>query len=211
MALPEFLLDRYRDWKRTIDPLDKKFYLELEKNTQEPKLMIISCCDSRVNVSNIFKADPGDYFVHRNIANLIPTYNSKEENYGTISAIEYGIKILKIPQIVILGHSKCGGINYAYKKFSGSESIRSSSIDKWIKFVEPAYKQLNKNQNEEKSISDLEKLSIKNSISNLLKYPNFEKLHEENKLQIHGLWFEIGTGDLFEYNQIKNTFDKIIV
>ena len=115
MPLPNYFIDRYKDWKHNTFPNNENLFKTLEKKGQRPKAMIISCCDSRVNPNSIFKAKEGDFFIHRNIANLIPSYNAKKINYETLAAIEYATNTLSISNIIVLGHSCCGGIDYANK------------------------------------------------------------------------------------------------
>ena len=86
------------------------------KKKQSPKAMIISCCDSRVNVEKIFSAKHGELFIHKNIANLVPAYKNKSLNCSTAAALEYGTLVLEVPAIIILGHSQCGGIKGLFRK-----------------------------------------------------------------------------------------------
>ncbi len=210
MHLPKFLIDRYRDWKANNFLLEKTLYKTLESNGQKPKAMIISCCDSRVDPCQIFAAKPGDFFIHRNVANIIPKYNLSNKNHEIISSIEYAILTLRVASIIILGHSSCGGIDYAFKKFSGKNSDKNvSSIDNWIQSVNSAYEKVNKNQTKVNTIKSLEKQNILNSIKNLKNYDKIDKLVLENKLQIHGLYFEINTGELSEYNESTKKFELI--
>ena len=96
MPLPDFLIDRYIDWKNNYFEKNKLLYKKTVSEGQKPKVMVISCCDSRVQATSIFGSNIGEFFVHRNIANLVPPYNLGEENSGTSSAIEYAVKTLKV-------------------------------------------------------------------------------------------------------------------
>ncbi len=210
MPLPDFLIDKYKDWKENIFQNEKSLYTDLEKKGQKPKAMIISCCDSRVDVNQILAANPGDFFIHRNVANLIPVLNVNNRNNEITSSIDYAVLTLKISRIIILGHSSCGGIDYALKKFSGEGNNEGeSSLNNWIQSVKPAYEKVNKNQSKANIIKSLEKESIKNSIKNLKSYNKISKLILENKLQIHGLFFEISTGKITQYNESINKFELI--
>ena len=105
------------------------------KKKQSPKAMIISCCDSRVNVEKIFSAKHGEIFTHKNIANLVPAYRNKSLNCSTAAALEYGVLILEVPSIIILGHSQCGGIKaYSEIKLGLDENeLNLPSVIKWLK------------------------------------------------------------------------------
>ena len=104
MPLPNYFKDRYKDWKDNVFPNKKNSYRFLEKEGQNPKAMIISCCDSRIDPNKIFKAEEGDFFIHRNIANLVPSFESKNISYETLAAIKYAVKELNINDLIILGH-----------------------------------------------------------------------------------------------------------
>ncbi len=210
MPIPDFFIDKYRDWKKNIFQNEKSLFQNLENKGQKPKAMIISCCDSRVDANQIFAANPGDFFVHRNVANLIPDLNLNKINHEISSSIDYAIFTLKISRIIILGHSSCGGINYAFNKFSDENSnMGETSLNDWIHSVKPAFEKIDKSQSKVKVIRSLEKESIINSIKNLRKYNKIYNLLLENKLQIHGLFFEISTGKISQYDESSNMFELI--
>ena len=209
MSLPEFLINGYKDWKENIYPKKKELLDILFKEGQKPKAMIITCCDSRVNITKIFNGEIGDFFVYRNIANLIPSFNLKDLNDGVHPAIEYGIENLKIKNLIILGHSNCGGIKHAYQLLSGQIKNNNKKIDRWVENIKPSFIKLEKNQNNEKNIKSLEKLSIINSISNLLTSVEINKLVTDRKIKIHGIWFDLKTGNLEYYNQSQNKFKNL--
>ena len=209
MSLPEFLFNGYKDWKENIYPKKKELLDILFKEGQKPKAMIITCCDSRVNITKIFNGEIGDFFVYRNIANLIPSFNLKDLNDGVHPAIEYGIENLKIKDLIILGHSNCGGIKHAYQLLSGQIKNNNKKIDRWVENIKPSFIKLEKNQNNEKNIKSLEKLSIINSISNLLTSVEINKLVTDRKIKIHGIWFDLKTGNLEYYNQSQNKFKNL--
>ena len=207
MPLPDFLIDRYKQWSTNSSKKEKKLYEDLGKNGQKPRCMIISCSDSRIVPEFIFKSTIGEFFTHRNIANLVPGPNKTNDNHATIAAIEYAVKSLRIPNILVLGHSNCGGIEYAYEKFSkGNLKSTRSYLDNWINIVEPSYKKLNKKLNREECITSLEKLSIVTSINNLKKLPFIKNLINNDKLKVYGIWFDIKSGELMYYQENRNEF-----
>tara|TARA_B100001778_G_scaffold22344_1_gene16677 strand:- start:59 stop:697 length:639 start_codon:yes stop_codon:yes gene_type:complete len=210
MPLPDFLIDRYIDWKNNSFKKNKQLYEKLVTDGQKPKAMVISCCDSRVNISSIFGANIGDFFIHRNIANLVPPFNPNKDYHGTSAAIEYAIKNLKVPHIIILGHSNCGGIDYGYNSCSGHIKSNYEFIDQWIEILKPAFENVESIKTKEDKINLLEKESIKNSIKNLVEFPFVNALIKNGKLNVHGLWFDILTGKLMNLNFNKNKFENII-
>ena len=210
MPLPKFLFERYIDWKKNIFPNQNNSYKNLAKNGQKPKAMIISCCDSRVNPTDIFKGEAGDYFIYRNIANLIPPYSPESDNHGTSAAVEFAVCVLKVSHIIILGHSSCGGIKSGYYNCKGDElNHKLPSINKWLKVLEPAYNELEQQSDDQLMIKSLEKVSIIKSIDNLMQFPCVEKSLESNDIMIHGLWNDIGKGELEILNLNTLTFEKL--
>ena len=210
MPLPDFLIKKYIDWKENNFLKKQALYEDLENKGQNPKAMIVSCCDSRVDANQIFAANPGDFFINRNVANLIPDLNVNNENHEITSSIDFAILTLKISRIIILGHSSCGGIDYAFNKFSDEiKNEGDSSINKWIQSVKSSYDKVDKSQSKVDAIKSLEKESIVNSIKNLKKYKKINKLIVENKLHIHGLFFEISTGKITQYNESSKKFELI--
>ena len=209
MPLPDFLINQYIDWKENIFQKKHDLYQNLEKKGQKPKAMIISCCDSRVDANQIFAANPGDFFIHRNVANLIPDLNINNTNHEITTSIDYAILTLKIDRIIILGHSNCGGIDYAFNKFSDNNNESETSLDNWIQSIKFSYDKVDKSQSKTDAIKSLEKESIINSIKNLKNYKKIDKLILDNKLQIHGLYFEISIGKITQYDEISKKFELI--
>ena len=115
---PKFLIDRYKKWKSNEYLKNERKLRKLASYGQSPSTMIISCCDSRIHATSIFGADEGEFFIHRNIANLVPKYSPDGENHGTSAAIEYAVKELKIQHLIVLGHTDCGGIKSGYSLHS---------------------------------------------------------------------------------------------
>ena len=126
--LPDFLVSRYRNWKSSSYLSSKDHFKNLASLGQNPSSMVISCCDSRVNATSIFGADAGEFFIHRNIANLVPTYSPNGENHGTSAAIEYALKELKIQHLIVLGHTDCGGIKSGH-------SLHSNKLNSDYEFI----------------------------------------------------------------------------
>ncbi len=185
---------------------------KLSEEGQNPKAMIISCCDSRVNPTSIFGADIGQFFIHRNIANLVPPYKTDSDHSGTSATLEYAIENLKISNLIILGHSSCGGIREGYeiyKKNSFGTDQRNSFCKQWLSLLLPVIKNLGKKSHFEEATSLLEKLSIVTSLDNVLTYPFAQKALENGTLSIYGLWHDISSGDLEHYNSETKTFELL--
>src|SRR5919198_1068123 len=110
MQFPSRLVEGYRVFRESRLPVEQNRYRELAESGQQPEIMLIGCCDSRVSPEVIFDARPGELFVVRNVANLVPTYQPDENAHGVSAALEYAVTVLKVKHIVVLGHAQCGGI-----------------------------------------------------------------------------------------------------
>ena len=208
--LPKFLVNRYKSWKTSTFEKNKTWYNKIAKEGQQPKAMIISCCDSRVHVTSIFGADEGEFFIHRNIANLIPPYNPDGDHHGTSAAIEYAVKALNVPHIIVLGHSECGGIISGYHLYSNLKEYDDYVfVNKWLDILKPAYDNLPTGESQEKQIHLLGEESIRVSIKNLLNFPTIKELLEKNNVTIHGLWHDIGSGTLKSLESVTGKFVKL--
>ena len=210
--LPNYLIKRYKAWKATVYEEKKNWYNKIASEGQNPRVMVISCCDSRIHATSIFGADTGEFFIHRNIANLVPPYNPDGDHHGTSAAVEYAIKTLQVSHIIILGHSHCGGIMSGYKLFNDDQiSNESIFVDKWLNILKPAYENISNNGNQfnEGCIVDLEKESIKFSINNLTNFPFIKSALIKKELVLHGLWYDIGSGTLEALDPISMNFKKI--
>ena len=211
--LPNYLINRYKIWRSTIFEDNKSLYLKLAKEGQSPTTMVISCCDARLHVTSIFGSDVGEFFIHRNIANLVPPFNPEGDHHGTSAAVEYAVTVLNVSSIIVLGHSKCGGISRGYDLCKRAENLETSFfVDKWLKIIKPAYQiVIDKDINLPKvdQIKDLEKESVKTSIKNLIEFPFVNEALKKNHLVLHGLWHEIGTANLEALDPNNFQFQKI--
>ena len=205
---PQDLKDKFYEWKNDTFSLKKSHFEKLAKEGQFPKYMIISCVDSRVDPNSMFKTEAGDFFVHRNIANLVPPYDYLTEHSGTIAAIEFGVTALNIKNIVVMGHSGCGGIKNGYLACKENKFTENSSISNWLQLLKPAYMKISE-KSEKENIGDLEKISIITSLENLSDYPFIKKQLEAKSINIYGIWNDIGTGSLESYCHDKKVFESL--
>ncbi len=207
--LPKFLVNRYKDWKSKSYLNNSNKFKKLASLGQSPKAMVISCCDSRVHVTSIFGADEGEFFIHRNIANLVPPYSPDGEHHGTSAAIEYATKELKVRHLIILGHRSCGGIKSGHNLHTNKANKEYVFINKWLSILLPAFNHISKNISQKNQIKLLEEESIKNSLKNLFSFPNIKKAVDNNTLSIHGLIHDIGSGGLKYLNPKTEKFENI--
>ena len=196
---PQDLKEKYKDWYNDTYLKKKNLFESLSNEGQSPKYIIISCVDSRVDPNSIFKSEPGELLVHRNIANIVPPYDYITEHSGTIAAIEFGITVLNIKNIIIMGHSGCGGIKNGYQMCKDDGFNSNSSISNWLNLLKPAYKKID-SLTEEDSINELEKISIKTSLENLKNYPFIQERINNKEINIYGSWINIGSGEIETLN-----------
>jgi carbonic anhydrase len=201
--LPSYLIQRYNGWKATKYVENKVWYKHLAEDGQHPRAMVISCCDSRVHVTAIFGSDTGEFFIHRNIANLVPPYNPDGDHHGTSAAVEYAVTSLKIAHIIVLGHSNCGGVNSCHRMCSGAApelEKKSSFVGRWMDILRPGYLRVQHLESKQDQIRALEREGIIVSLENLMDFPFVRKAVESETLSLHGLWNDIGEGSLFFYD-----------
>ena len=140
--LPSYLIQRFQGWRATTYQDNKAWYRRLAEAGQMPRAMIISCCDSRVHVTSIFGADEGEFFIHRNIANLVPPFNPDGQYHGTSAAVEYAVTALRVAHIVVLGHSNCGGVKGCHDMCLGHApelEAQSSFVGRWMDILRPGF------------------------------------------------------------------------
>src|SRR5690606_19314601 len=136
-GLPDRLLNGYRNFIDGRYASESGRYRDLAKSGQTPEIMIIACCDSRSAPETIFDAGPGELFVVRNVANLVPPYQPNSDFHGTSAALEFAVQSLKVRHIVVMGHGRCGGIHAALSPDAAPLSP-GDFIGKWISLVRPA-------------------------------------------------------------------------
>ena len=204
--LPTYLTQRYLGWRATKYSENKAWYKNLADNGQHPRAMVISCCDSRVHVTAMFGSDTGEFFIHRNIANLVPPYLPDGDHHGTSAAVEYAVTTLKVAHILVLGHSNCGGVNGCYEMCSGSApqlEESTSFVGRWMDILRPGYERVKSAKSREEQIAALELEGVVVSLENLMSFPFVQAAVEADTLSLHGLWNDIGDGSLMFYD--KNT------
>ncbi|NDV53160.1 MULTISPECIES: carbonic anhydrase [Roseobacteraceae] len=200
--LPAYLVQRFQGWKATSYAENSSWYRRLASEGQHPRAMIISCCDSRVHVTSIFGADTGEFFIHRNIANLVPPYKPDGQQHGTSAAVEYAVTALKVAHVIVMGHSSCGGVKGCLDMCSGNApqlEEKSSFVGRWMDILRPGYERVVERKPEDMARA-LEKESVLVSLENLMTFPFVREAVESQHLTIHGLWHDIGSGSLECYD-----------
>jgi carbonic anhydrase len=187
-----------------------KSLFETLHNSQSPHTLFITCCDSRVIPSLITDTYPGELFVIRNVANIVPPFEQAEEHLSTASSIEYAVKILEVANIVVCGHSNCGGCKALTTDDASLHEIPYTKD--WIELANPAKERahLQAVPCDEENISMLiEQENIILQIEHLLTYPHIKERVAASTLNIFGWYYDIGSGSVYNYNVLKKAFDKI--
>lgn len=207
--LPPSLIQRYNGWHATTFAQNRAWYARLANEGQRPRAMVISCCDSRVHVTSIFGAEQGEFFIHRNIANLVPPYEPDGDHHGTSAAVEYAVTALKVSQIIVLGHSKCGGVAGCHAMCAGNApelEAKESFIGRWMDILRPGYERVKEIADEDSRLEALEKEAVLVSLNNLMSFPFVAAAVEAGTLALHGCWTELSEGGLQQYDSKTNGF-----
>lgn len=171
---------------------------------QSPEVAMVSCCDSRVDPGVLFDVEPGDIFVIRNVANLVPPFETKGDYHGTSAALEFAVTGLKVKQIIVLGHANCGGIRALMDNDSPVKS--DGFIDSWMQIAAPAKKEVLARTDlttvEEKTDA-CEKTAVSYSLRNMMSYPWIRSRVEQGKLDLVGCYYDLRSGELIEVDEIK--------
>ncbi|HQU66839.1 MAG TPA: carbonic anhydrase [Albidovulum sp.] len=209
--LPNYLVQRYQGWKATTWDENRAWYRRLAEDGQRPRAMVISCCDSRVHVTSIFGADQGEFFIHRNIANLVPPYEPDGHRHGTSATVEYAVLNLKVAHLIVVGHSSCGGVKGCHDMCSGHApelEEKSSFVGRWMDLLRPGYERV-RDLPEADRLRALEKEAVLISLENLMTFPFVTQAVEAGEMTIHGLWNDIGEGTLEQYDPALRRFTPI--
>ena len=206
---PPRLIAGYRSFLDDRFPREKGRYESLAERGQSPEIMVIGCCDSRVSPEVIFDASPGELFVVRNVANLVPPYETGGDYHGTSAALEFAVQALRVKHIVVLGHARCGGI----RAFADDNAPLSPGdfIGSWMSLVAPAAERIGGPEGDlEAYLPRLELAAIENSLKNLMTFPCVRILAERGKLQLHGAYFGVATGILLVRDPETGAFSAAV-
>jgi len=208
--LPAYLVSRYRGWKTGLFLEKQAKHARLAAEGQSPKVMVISCCDSRVHVTSIFGAETGEFFIHRNVANLVPPFADDNAHHGTSAAIEFAITALKVEHLIVVGHSQCGGVRHCHDSCHGGEPPHDKSfVDRWMDILRPGYERVKHIEDDGERITALELTSVVIAIENLLEFPFVQEAIASGQLSLHGLWHSIGDGVLMAYEPESGGFKPV--
>jgi carbonic anhydrase len=191
---------------------ERQRYEMLARRGQKPEVMMIGCCDSRVSPEVVFDAGPGEIFVVRNVANLVPPFETGGEYHGTSAALEFAVQALQVEHIVVLGHARCGGV----RAFAEETAPLSPGdfIGKWMSLISPAAARIGPRHEAAGEdggyLRRLELAVIELSLANLMTFPCIRILVERGRLQLHGAYFGVADGVLLVRDPATGCFDRLV-
>ncbi len=205
------LIDGYRRFRDNDWARERERWSELADG-QSPRVMILSCADSRVDPGQIFDARPGEMFVVRNIAGLAPPYETSTGYHGVSAALEFAVTQLKVGEILVMGHGLCGGCAAALTgKFDDSEPGEGHFISDWVHMLDDASKDVRARHQEldESAFTDMEREAVKVSLANLRTFPWIAEREQAGELKIHGAHFSIEEGRLYVLDEAEGSFRPV--
>jgi carbonic anhydrase len=203
------LIDGYRRFREKQSGAKEQW--EQLAEGQAPRARIIACCDSRADPATIFDTDPGEIFVVRNVANLVPPFEASGGRHGVSAALEFAVTQLNVPEIVVMGHERCGGITAALTgMFRGAKAGEGGFVHKWMSQIEnPAEEITGKHGTSERAQRELEEVSIRQSLANLRTFPFVKEREEAKKLVVLGCHFSISDGELWVLDEAEDNFRPV--
>ncbi|MHA1537558.1 MAG: carbonic anhydrase [Alphaproteobacteria bacterium] len=208
--IPE-LLDGYRRFLAARNPQDAALYSMLAEAGQAPKTMVIACCDSRVDPAAIFSAGPGQLFMVRNVANLVPPFEPDGDYHATSAALEFAVSGLEVETILVLGHARCGGVR-AYLDGLYAQSPKRGFIERWMSLLNATRAEALRDIADapiERQRQALEHASIRHSIKNLRTFPFVEERVVDGRLRLRGAYFDINDGRLLALDPESGAFSPV--
>jgi carbonic anhydrase len=193
------MIKGYREFRKKYVHGENSAMQKLAADGQQAQIMVVACCDSRVDPALILQCDPGDLFVVRNVANIVPPFEKDSGYHGTSAALEFGVCFLKVKHIILLGHSQCGGINAL---LNATQTQENDFISKWVSVIDADI-------DDKLSADELAKKALNRSYQNCLSFPWIKDKVLTQDLTIHRWFFDIEKGEIFAYDQNKKQYHSL--
>jgi carbonic anhydrase len=209
MSSPRLLIEGFQRFRERHFAEDRARFQDLVQFGQTPKTLVVACCDSRVDPALVLDCAPGDLFVVRNVANLVPPAENQGHYHGTSAALEFGVRNLRVQHVIVLGHAQCGGI---HALLEGSVDKDESFIAGWMEIADAARKQVEQehaNASSEVRHRACEQQAILVSLENLQTFSWIRERVERGELALHGWYFDIERGELLGYNAATSKFETL--
>jgi carbonic anhydrase len=205
----DYIINGYKKFRQKYFDGNNSIFQDL-KNKQSPKILVVACSDSRVDPSIILNCKPGDLFVVRNVANLVPPFENDDGHHGTSAALEFAVCFLEVKHIIVFGHSSCGGIRSLVENQATMQN--GNFISKWMRLATPAYQKTIENyptSSIDEQASNCAHFALINSLKNLSTFPWIRSRVDNGKLSLHSWYFNIETGAIEEFNAKTDCFDSL--
>lgn len=201
------LIDGFRTFRATAFQDHKERYRQLSVAGQSPRAAVIACCDSRVDPQMIFSAAPGDLFVIRNVANLVPPYAPSADYHGTSAALEFAVRQLGVQEIIVMGHTQCGGVRSLLERAADSGDF----IGSWMSIAGSVRDRVltAHTVGTDAARAAAERETIRQSLANLMTFPWIRDRVEAGTMAIHGCLFDVGAADLLVHNPLSGAFRSV--
>lgn len=190
------ILTGYDAFRKKYALGDQSIMRHLSENGQKPKIMVVACCDSRVDPALILQCDPGDLFVVRNVANIVPPYEKDEMHHGTSAALEFAVTFLNVKHLILLGHSQCGGIQALIDR---DVLAQNDFVTNWVSVIKTENCKPN-------NVDEYAMQALHNSYENCLTFPWIKEKVDKDEMRIHLWFFDIKTGQIVTYSQEEKTY-----
>jgi carbonic anhydrase len=180
----------------------------LVRQGQTPKVMVVACCDARVDPAIVTDCDPGDLFVVRNVANLVPPFEEGGGYHGTSAALEFAVRCLHVEHVIVMGHARCGGIRALLGDLKFEDGA-GQFIAPWMSIVEEARRETTAdraNGDAEARAATCEQAAVRVSLRNLLSFPFVRAAVAAGRLRLHGWYFDLDRGELHGYDPVTCSF-----
>ena len=197
------MIEGYRRFLTRTWPSRRALFQDLAEHGQNPHAMVIACADSRVDPGMIFDASPGEMFVIRNVANLVPPYAPDGAQHATSAALEFGVRVLKVTNLVVMGHAMCGGIRAL---LTGTPAETPDFLAPWIGVARAARGKVLRCTDPEQAQELGEQEAVKLSLDNLLTFPWIAEREKNGRLKLHGAHFSIAEGRLYLLDEADGSF-----
>ncbi|HEU0220464.1 MAG TPA: carbonic anhydrase [Gallionella sp.] len=209
MSSPAQLIEGFARFREKHFTKDDVLFRELVTQGQTPRILVVACCDARVDPALVLDCAPGDLFVIRNVANLVPPAENQGYYHGTSAALEFGVRKLNIGHVIVLGHAHCGGIHVLLE---GDMQKEDAFLSEWMGIAAAARERVNREFADAGSATRhraCEQQAILVSLDNLMTFPWIRERVEQGTLTLHGWYFDIERGELLGYNTATRQFEVL--
>ncbi|MCW1403296.1 carbonic anhydrase [Novosphingobium sp. MW5] len=205
------LIAGYRRFRENGWTPNRERWSELREG-QSPEIMVIACSDSRVDPSQIFDVDPGEVFVVRNVAAMVPPFETTPGHHGVSAALEFAVQVLKVKEIVVMGHGMCGGCKAALtQELRGTEMGEGGFVADWIALLDEARDEVAAEHGTEGRVAEraMEQAGVKVSLENLRTFPCIQQKEAKGTIRLRGAFFAISDGVLHVLDEADGHFHPV--